>query len=373
MSKLAINTISIALLTVSSFAASGLVQANGHEDPAAVIEKLQQEKSVLLKRLNNAVAYSKDRAKQIESLQAKADAEQERRAALSTRLNNLNAATKARMDEIDALQSKNKSMSNGISSSLVVSKKRAAQLTEAKAMLAAEQSKNKALSKRLRNAVEFSKTRGAKLSSAEKRNKQLSKRLRNAVEFSKTRGAKLASAEKKNKQTSKRLRNAIAYSKSRAQKPMGHGGSHEDWAANTSGTLNAAFGGIQGTAVNSRTDGSVTIQVGNNGLFNTGSTNISANGNQLLSTIAEGLAGVDGYITVIGHTDNIPVGNSNRFKSNQELSFARAVSTLNALSSQGINTGRLSAAGYGDKQPIADNSTPEGRQQNRRVEIIVRK
>ncbi len=442
MSKLAITTISIALLTASGLTTSNLALAAGHEDPQAVIEKLQQEKSVLLKRLNNAVAFSKDRAKKIDELQARADAEQERRSALSTRLNNINAFAKTSMDEADGLKAqleseqnkrkilskrlrnaiavskergamlaseKNKSeaMSTGISSALAVSKKRSARLAEAQALAESEQAKNKILSKRLHKAIAVSKERRALLESAQNKNdsmstgiksalavskkrsaqlaaakamadsernksKDLSKRLRNAIEFSKTRGAKLALAEKTNKQLSKRLRNAIAFSKSRAKKSMEHGASQGDWAATTSGSLNEAFGGIQGTTVNTNTDGSVVIQVGNNGLFNTGSTIISDNGSQLLSTIAQGLSEVDGYITIIGHTDNIPVGQSNRFSNNQELSFARAVSTLNTLSSQGINTGRLSAAGYGDDRPVADNSTPEGRQQNRRVEIVVR-
>ncbi len=377
MSKLAITTISVVLLTASGLAAN-LAQANGHEDPQAVIEKLQQEKSVLLKRLNNAVAYSKDRGMQIKTLQAKADAEEERRTALGTRVNNLNAAVKARMDEIDALQSKNEAMSTGISSALGVSKKRTARLAELQALANSEQMKSKALSKRLSNAIAFSKTRGAQLAEAkavagseQNKSKDLSNRLRNAIAFSKTRGEKLASAERKNKQLSKRLRNAIAYSKSRAQGADSEADS--DWAANTSNSLNAAFGGVQGTTISNITNDSVMIQVGNNGLFSTGGTALSADGSQLLSLIAQELSAIDASATVVGHTDNIPVGNSNRFSSNEALSFARAVSTLQFLRDQGVPKERLSAAGYGADNPIAGNDTPEGRQQNRRVEIILRK
>jgi outer membrane protein OmpA-like peptidoglycan-associated protein len=68
---------------------------------------------------------------------------------------------------------------------------------------------------------------------------------------------------------------------------------------------------------------------------------------------------------VEGHTDN--VGNP---KSNKTLSDERAKSVVAAIVSQGIDTKRLSAAGYGQDKPIADNKTEEGKAKNRRVELV---
>ena len=298
MSKLAITTISIALIVASGFA-----QADGHADHQAQIETLQQEKSALLKRLNNAIAFSKSRGAQLES----------------------------------------------------------------------EKKQRVALSKRLNNAIAFSKSRGAQLESEKRQRVALSKRLNNAIAFSKTRGSQLESEKKQRKTLSKRLRNAIAFSKSRASGvTSASGGAHSNWAANEAASLNSAFGGVQGTSVSTGNE-NVTIQVGNNGLFRTGGTRLSNDGSQLLSLIANELSSKDSIITVIGHTDNVPVGSSSVFSSNEALSFARAVSTLQFLRDQGISNERLSAAGYGESSPIASNNTPEGRQQNRRVEIVVRK
>ena len=70
-------------------------------------------------------------------------------------------------------------------------------------------------------------------------------------------------------------------------------------------------------------------------------------------------------LTVEGHTDNIGTPSYNK-----QLSEARAKSVVAALTSQGIETQRLRAAGYGQEKPIADNTTDPGRAQNRRVELV---
>ena len=75
-------------------------------------------------------------------------------------------------------------------------------------------------------------------------------------------------------------------------------------------------------------------------------------------------------IGVEGHTDNVPIKYS-RWKSNWELSAQRALSVVYYLESKGIGPERLSAIGYGEYQPIASNDTAEGRQTNRRVEIVI--
>ena len=76
-------------------------------------------------------------------------------------------------------------------------------------------------------------------------------------------------------------------------------------------------------------------------------------------------------IGIEGHTDNVPIKYSG-WKSNWELSSARAMSVLHYMVDDlGIAPVRLSATGYGEYQPVADNASPEGRQKNRRVEIVI--
>jgi chemotaxis protein MotB len=75
-------------------------------------------------------------------------------------------------------------------------------------------------------------------------------------------------------------------------------------------------------------------------------------------------------VGIEGHTDNVPIKYSG-WKSNWELSAARAMSVLHYLDEHGIEPVRLSAIGYGEYQPVADNTTKEGRQQNRRVEVVI--
>jgi outer membrane protein OmpA-like peptidoglycan-associated protein len=72
-------------------------------------------------------------------------------------------------------------------------------------------------------------------------------------------------------------------------------------------------------------------------------------------------------IEVIGHTDN-----TGSAAYNQDLSQRRAVSVAGVLRESGVPSGRLAAYGRGEDQPVASNLTPEGRAQNRRVEIIIR-
>ena len=71
-----------------------------------------------------------------------------------------------------------------------------------------------------------------------------------------------------------------------------------------------------------------------------------------------------------GHTDNQPIKRSG-WKSNWELSTARALSVLHYLSEKSVAEPRLAATGYGEYKPVATNDAREGRQKNRRVEIVI--
>jgi chemotaxis protein MotB len=82
----------------------------------------------------------------------------------------------------------------------------------------------------------------------------------------------------------------------------------------------------------------------------------------------------DKEIRIEGYTDNVPIGENlrKRFPTNWELSTQRATNVLRFLEEQaGVDGARLSAVGYGPFRPLADNQTPEGRAQNRRIEIVL--
>lgn len=86
--------------------------------------------------------------------------------------------------------------------------------------------------------------------------------------------------------------------------------------------------------------------------------------NVLNTTVSDLNVGIE------GHTDNQPIKKSG-WKSNWELSTARALSVLHYLIEEHVNEPRLSAIGYGEYRPVASNDTKEGRQKNRRVEIVI--
>lgn len=78
----------------------------------------------------------------------------------------------------------------------------------------------------------------------------------------------------------------------------------------------------------------------------------------------------DRYIGIEGHTDNQPIKYSG-WKSNWELSTARATTVLHYLEDAGIEPAKLQATGFGEYRPVASNKTEEGRQENRRVEVVI--
>ena len=75
-------------------------------------------------------------------------------------------------------------------------------------------------------------------------------------------------------------------------------------------------------------------------------------------------------VGIEGHTDNDPIKRSG-WKSNWELSTSRALSVLHYLSQTGVTEPRMAATGYGEYRPVALNDTKDGRQKNRRVEIVI--
>jgi chemotaxis protein MotB len=107
-------------------------------------------------------------------------------------------------------------------------------------------------------------------------------------------------------------------------------------------------------------------------LFDSGKTDVRPEGQQILNKVVYVIdsKGIDQNIGIEGHTDNEPIKYSG-WKSNWELSTARATSVLHHLEGKGIEPNRLSATGYGEYKPVASNATAEGRQRNRRVEVVI--
>ena len=117
--------------------------------------------------------------------------------------------------------------------------------------------------------------------------------------------------------------------------------------------------------------GKMTVQLKDKILFASGSARVGKEGEDALRKIADALKTVQGkIIRVEGHTDDVPTGGG-QFPTNWELSLARAMAVVRSLQDAGVDPTALSAAGYGQYQPIAPNDSPENRSLNRRIEIVL--
>ncbi len=139
-----------------------------------------------------------------------------------------------------------------------------------------------------------------------------------------------------------------------------------------------AAAGIDSASVSAiEDDTAVAITLGSGDLYGVGSASLSRQGNELLGGVGQIVAAYPNWhIDVEGHTDSQGIGAELRKKypTNWELSTARAAAAVRYLSSRaGIPEDNISARGFGDTQPLASNETAAGREQNRRVEIILRK
>ena len=114
----------------------------------------------------------------------------------------------------------------------------------------------------------------------------------------------------------------------------------------------------------------LTIRVAGSGMFASGSDRLEERFGPKIERITEALNDEPGRIIVVGHSDNIPT-NSSRWQSNMHLSLARAKTVMGSMAQTISDESRLTAEGRADKEPIADNSTREGRATNRRIEILL--
>ena len=114
------------------------------------------------------------------------------------------------------------------------------------------------------------------------------------------------------------------------------------------------------------------IELSSKLLFTSGSASINVPALEILGSMANLLKGHENPVRVEGFTDNQSI-RSELFPSNWELSAARAAAVVQLFIEEGIQPNRLAAVGYGEFQPIADNSTQEGREKNRRVVLMISK
>lgn len=108
--------------------------------------------------------------------------------------------------------------------------------------------------------------------------------------------------------------------------------------------------------------------------FDSGRATLKAGGKDVLKKVGEALKGYENkIIRVVGHTDNVPLAKSlqSTFPTNWELSVARATNVVRFLQDVGIPPQRMVPSGRAEYDPVATNDTAEGRQKNRRIEIML--
>jgi len=106
-------------------------------------------------------------------------------------------------------------------------------------------------------------------------------------------------------------------------------------------------------------------------LFETAKADLSEESCKLLDKITDILSKIDNPVIIEGHTDSVPISSA-KFASNRELSVIGAAKVVDYFIATGkINPKRLTAAGYGEYVPVAENTSNSGRTKNRRVDIII--
>ncbi len=117
--------------------------------------------------------------------------------------------------------------------------------------------------------------------------------------------------------------------------------------------------------------GRMVVSLGSDVLFTSGSARLSADGRDAVDAVTKQLTHITGKdFQIEGHTDNVPI-KTKEFPSNWELASARALTVVNTMIAAGMPAARISAASYAETRPAAANETKEGRDQNRRIDVVV--
>ncbi|MER9565615.1 type VI secretion system protein TssL, long form [Mesorhizobium sp. M0571] len=117
----------------------------------------------------------------------------------------------------------------------------------------------------------------------------------------------------------------------------------------------------------------IVVEINNLVLFQPGKAEVKPEFQPLAAEIAAALEREPGPIRIVGHTDNVKPRKSSPFKSNFDLSVARAKAVETMIAPKFSNPSRITTDGKGEDEPIADNATPEGRAKNRRVDVMIPK
>ncbi|MDZ4700630.1 MAG: OmpA family protein [Rhodothermales bacterium] len=130
--------------------------------------------------------------------------------------------------------------------------------------------------------------------------------------------------------------------------------------------------GLQGSVQVNYEESTVHIVITDSVMFSSGSSQLLGTAQRVLAKVAGVAADTSNTLTVIGHTDNIPIRTS-AFPSNWELSASRAASVVRFLLTQSsaLPADHYQAIGRGEFQPVATNRTPDGRSRNRRIELLI--
>jgi len=120
-------------------------------------------------------------------------------------------------------------------------------------------------------------------------------------------------------------------------------------------------------------DGRLRVSFKGDILFESGKHELRTEGKALLESVSSILkeSVQKNDIFIAGHTDNVPLRTDAQYESNWTLSTYRAIEVVKYLVGKGLSPDKLTAAGYGEFKPIASNDTPEGKTQNRRVELYL--
>jgi len=330
----------------------------------------------LVGKLRAAEAGSSELQGQIESEQMLVESERSKSKALKTRLDNAIAFSRGRGQELEETNAKLAKVTKGRSAAIktvkdLVGKLRAAeagssqlqgQIESEQMLVESERSKNKVLKTRLDNAIAYSRGRRQELADANA----------NLAKVTKGRGAAI--------KTVKDLVGKLRASESQLAEAQAAAQAGNDQVTELSATLAdelsaAGLGDVTVSTVDNNQ--AVGITMGSSDLYRVGSATLSRQGVELLDKVGSIVAGFNEWrIDVEGHTDGQPIGNAlrERFETNWELSTARATAAVRYLQSDvGISADKLSVRGFGEHQPIDTNDTSEGREANRRIELILRK
>jgi type VI secretion system protein ImpK len=115
----------------------------------------------------------------------------------------------------------------------------------------------------------------------------------------------------------------------------------------------------------------IVVEINNLLLFEPGKAEAKPEFQPIAANIAAALEHEHGPIRIVGHTDNVKPRKSSPFKSNFDLSVARAKAVGTLMAPKFSDPSRLTVDGKGEDEPIADNATPEGRASNRRVDVMI--